>query len=209
MGHSVSWHAYLNSITNPSGLLNSSEKDCSAGGNFTLCEFEGQLLRSKASSQSRRKAQAQGSKLARKRRSGSGHEPERQGARQGNRNGGEGQLGSLEPICAPGPLDRSMLPESEAGGAGLQRVHAMLNAGWPALSFLLSTDLSQALFGGVLGALHGLARTARCYPLRVTRSSPRFRKPPTRHASSPYSMTHHKPPFPAPRSPFSLEGLTG
>jgi len=87
----------------------------------------------------------------------------------------------------------------------------MLNPGWPALSFLLVTDLSQALFGGVLGALQTLACTAGCYPLRVTLSSPRKRKSPSPHASFPHSrpMTHHKSPFPARRSPVSLEGLAG
>jgi len=52
----------------------------------------------------------------------------------------------------------------------------MLNAGWPALfaalSFLLATNLSDALFSGVLGALQTLARVLR-YPLYVTNPSPR------------------------------------
>jgi hypothetical protein len=41
--------------------------------------------------------------------------------------------------------------------AGLRTVRAMLNAGWPALlaalSFLLTTNLSDSLFGDALGAL--------------------------------------------------------
>jgi hypothetical protein len=55
------------------------------------------------------------------------------------------------------------LPETEPARAGLRTVHAMLKAGWPALlaalSFLLTTDLSDSIFGDVLGALQTLART--------------------------------------------------
>ena len=45
----------------------------------------------------------------------------------------------------------------------------MLNVGWPALlmalSFLLNTNLSDALFGDVLGALQSLTRAAGCLVL--------------------------------------------
>jgi hypothetical protein len=51
----------------------------------------------------------------------------------------------------------------------LQTVRAMVNTGWPAmlaiLSFLLTTNLSDPLFGDVLGALQALAHTAGCLAL--------------------------------------------
>ena len=75
-------------------------------------------------------------------------------------------MGSPEPVRAPGPLNRSTLPESEPARGGLQTVRAMLNAVWPVLlatlSFLLTTNLSDALFGGALGALRTLAHAAGC-----------------------------------------------
>ena len=85
----------------------------------------------------------------------------------------------------------------------------MLNTGWPAFSFLLIADPSRALFGGVLGALQTLAHAAGCYPLRVTHRVCESRPPAMRDASFPHSITHHKPPFLASRSPVSLRGLTG
>jgi len=117
-------------------------------------------------------------------------------------------IGSPEPVRAPGPLDPSTLPDSEPGGAGLQRVRAMLNTAWPAFSFLLIADLSRALFDGVLGALQTLTHAAGCYPLRVTHRVCESRPPAMRDASFPHSITHHEPPFLAPRSPVSLGGLT-
>jgi hypothetical protein len=72
--------------------------------------------------------------------------------------------GSTETVRAPGPLDTTTLPETELARAGLQTVRVMLNAGWPALlaalSFLLTTNLSDPLFGDVLGTLQTLARTS-------------------------------------------------
>jgi hypothetical protein len=60
--------------------------------------------------------------------------------------------GSTESVRAPGPLDPTALRETEPARAGPQTVHAMLNAGWPALlaahSFLLTTNLSDSIFGG-------------------------------------------------------------
>ena len=51
----------------------------------------------------------------------------------------------------------------------------MLNAGWPALlaalSFLLTTNLSDSIFGDVLGALQTLARAARCLALPTPRDA--------------------------------------
>jgi hypothetical protein len=74
--------------------------------------------------------------------------------------------GSTESVRAPGPLDPTALRETEPARAGPQTVHAMLNAGWPALlaahSFLLTTNLSDSIFGGrpTVGALQTLARAA-------------------------------------------------
>ena len=71
---------------------------------------------------------------------------------------------------ALGPLDPSTLPESELARVGLQTVHAMVNAVWPALlaalSFLLIlTNPSDSLFGDVLGALQALPSTVGCLAL--------------------------------------------
>jgi len=72
--------------------------------------------------------------------------------------------GSTGPMRAPDPFDPTTLPETEPARAGLRTVRAMLNAGWPALlaavSFLLTTNLSDSLFGDALGALQTLARAA-------------------------------------------------
>ncbi|KAH9961800.1 hypothetical protein BC827DRAFT_1201948 [Russula dissimulans] len=51
----------------------------------------------------------------------------------------------------------------------------MLNAGWPtllaALSFFLTTNLSDPLFGDVLRALQALARAAGCLALPTPRDA--------------------------------------
>ena len=64
-------------------------------------------------------------------------------------------------IHAPGTLDPLTLPATEPTRAGLLTVCAILKVGWlallAALSFLLSPNLSDALFGDVLGALQSLA----------------------------------------------------
>lgn len=83
--------------------------------------------------------------------------------------------GSAELVRAPGPLDPMTLPETEPARAGLETVRAMLNAGWPALlaalSFLLTTNLSDPLFGDVLGALQTLARASGCLALPTPRDA--------------------------------------
>ena len=68
------------------------------------------------------------------------------------------------PICAPctlGPLTLSLTKPTQVG---LLTLCAMLYTGWPmllaALSFLLSTNLSNVLFGNVLCALQSLAWAA-------------------------------------------------
>jgi hypothetical protein len=67
------------------------------------------------------------------------------------------------------PTRPCSLYETEPARAGLRTVYAMLNAGWPALlaalSFVLTTNLSDAIFGNLHGALQTLARAAGC--LRV------------------------------------------
>jgi hypothetical protein len=66
--------------------------------------------------------------------------------------------------CAHWPIRPTTLPKTEPARAGLRTVRAMLNAGWPALfaalPFLLTTNLSDSLFGDALGALQTLARAA-------------------------------------------------
>jgi len=120
--------------------------------------------------------------------------------------------GSPEPVRAPGPLDPSTLPESEPACVGLQTVRAMVNAGWPALlaalSFLLTTNLSDPLFGDVLGALQALARTAGCLALPTPRDA--FLTALAKAALPPrvVAALDEPPQGQAPRSPVSLEGLT-
>ncbi|KAI9435094.1 hypothetical protein H4582DRAFT_1817945 [Lactarius indigo] len=120
--------------------------------------------------------------------------------------------GSAEPVRAPGALDPSTLPQTEPARAGLLTVCAMLNAGWPALlaslSFLLSTNLSDALFGDVLGALQALARAAGCLALPTPRDA--FLTSLAKAALPPrvVAALDDIPPTPTARSPVSLEGLT-
>ena len=121
--------------------------------------------------------------------------------------------GSTEPVRAPGPLDPTTLPETEPGRAGLQTVRAMLNAGWPALlaalSFLLTTNLSDPIFGDVLGALQTLARAAGCLALPTPRDA--FLTALAKAALPPRVVAALDEPsqaLSAVRSPVSLEGLT-
>ncbi|KAF8267460.1 hypothetical protein EI94DRAFT_1730637 [Lactarius quietus] len=120
--------------------------------------------------------------------------------------------GSTEPVRAPGALDPSTLPDAEPARAGLLTVCAMLNAGWPALlaalSFLLGTNLSDALFGDVLGALQSLARAAGCLALPTPRDA--FLTALAKAALPPrvVAALDDTPPTPSARSPVSLEGLT-
>ena len=121
--------------------------------------------------------------------------------------------GSTEPVRAPGPLDPNTLPETEPARAGLQTVRAMLNAGWPALlaalSFLLTTNLSDSIFGDVLGALQTLARAAGCLALPTPRDA--FLTALAKAALPPRVVAALDEPqqsVSALRSPVSLEGLT-
>ena len=121
--------------------------------------------------------------------------------------------GSTEPVRAPGPLDPSTLPETEPARAGLRTVRAMLNAGWPALlaalSFLLTTNLSDSIFGDVLGALQTLARAAGCLALPTPRDA--FLTALAKAALPPRVVAALDEPqqvSSASRSPVSLEGLT-
>src|SRR6266576_1334565 len=69
------------------------------------------------------------------------------------------------------------------------------DAGWPALlatlSFLFTTNLSNSIFGDVLGPLQTVAHTAGCLalPTHAARSSAKAALP---HASSPRSMNRNK-----------------
>ena len=121
--------------------------------------------------------------------------------------------GSTEPVRAPGPLDPTTLPETEPARAGLQTVRAMLTAGWPALlaalSFLLTTNLSDSIFGDVLGALQTLARAAGCLALPTPRDA--FLTALAKAALPPRvvaALDEPQQPSSALRSPVSLEGLT-
>ena len=74
----------------------------------------------------------------------------------------------------PGPLNPSTLPDPELAHVGLQTVRAIVNPVWSAplaaLSFLLIlTNLSNSLFGNVLGALQALASTVGCLALPMPR----------------------------------------
>ena len=119
---------------------------------------------------------------------------------------------STEPVRAPGPLDPATLPSTEPARAGLLTVRAMLNAGWPALlaalSFLLTTNLSDPLFGDVLGALQALPRAAGCLALPTPRDA--FLTALAKAALPPRVVAAlDEPPLtPTTRSPVSLEGLT-
>lgn len=121
---------------------------------------------------------------------------------------------STSPVRAPGALDPSTLPETELlARTGLQTVRAMLNAGWPALlaalSFLLTTNLSDPLFGDILGALQALARAAGCLALPTPRDA--FLTALAKAALPPrvVAALDEPPQTPATaRSPVSLEGLT-
>ena len=121
--------------------------------------------------------------------------------------------GSMESVRAPGPLDPTTLPETEPARAGLRTVRAMLNAGWPALlaalSFLLTTNLSDSIFGDVLGALQTLARAAGYLALPTPRDA--FLTALAKAALPPRvvaALDEPQQPSSALRSPVSLEGLT-
>jgi hypothetical protein len=121
--------------------------------------------------------------------------------------------GSTESVRAPGPLDPTTLPEKEPARAGLQTVRAMLNAGWPALlaalSFLLTTNLSDPIFGDVLGALQMLARTSGCLALPTPRDAFLTALAKAALPSRVVAALDEPPQGPAAiRSPVSLEGFT-
>ncbi len=92
-------------------------------------------------------------------------------------------------------------------------MRAMLNAGWPALlaalSFLLTTNLSDPIFGDVLGALQMLARAAGCLALPTPRDAflTALAKAalPSRVVAA---LDEPSQASPSVRSPVSLEGLT-
>jgi len=80
------------------------------------------------------------------------------------------------------------LPESEPARVGLQTGHAMVTAVWPALlaalSFLFTTNLSDSLFGDVLGTLQALASIAGYRSAHAARRVPhhaRKSRAPTMH----------------------------
>ncbi|KAI0030497.1 hypothetical protein K488DRAFT_54152 [Vararia minispora EC-137] len=78
-------------------------------------------------------------------------------------------------VRAPGALDPSTLPETEPARASLMAVRDMVAAGWPALlaalSFLLSTNLSDELFVDVLAAYQALTNVAGMLALPTPRDA--------------------------------------
>ncbi|KAF8579144.1 hypothetical protein K439DRAFT_1394877 [Ramaria rubella] len=104
-------------------------------------------------------------------------------------------------IRAPPALDLAGLPLDDTGNIQLRIVHEMLENGWPALlaalSFFISTNLSDELFADVLGALQSLINVSGvlglttprdafltsvsklAVPSRVVSSLDSFQEPPT------------------------------
>ena len=78
-------------------------------------------------------------------------------------------------IRAPAALDPTTLPASEPARAGLIAVRDMLAAGWPALlaalSFLISTNLSDELFVDVLAAHQALTNVTGMLALPTPRDA--------------------------------------
>jgi hypothetical protein len=78
-------------------------------------------------------------------------------------------------VRAPEALDPSTLPTSEPTRAGLIAVRDMVDAGWPALlaalSFLLSTNLSDELFVDVLSSYQALTNAAGMLALPTPRDA--------------------------------------
>ncbi|TFK38576.1 hypothetical protein BDQ12DRAFT_735649 [Crucibulum laeve] len=76
---------------------------------------------------------------------------------------------------APAALDLSTLPQGEPSTKQLKTSSAMLEAGWPALlaalSFVLSTNLSDDLFVDALGAYQALTNTAGILGLTTPRDA--------------------------------------
>ncbi|KAI0276818.1 hypothetical protein BC826DRAFT_1114019 [Russula brevipes] len=71
-------------------------------------------------------------------------------------------------MLAPGPLDALTLSETEPAQAGLETLHAMLNAGRPALLTALTINLSDPLFSNVLRlSLHKLACARALVPVAL------------------------------------------
>ncbi|KAI0048499.1 hypothetical protein FA95DRAFT_1517415 [Auriscalpium vulgare] len=78
-------------------------------------------------------------------------------------------------VRAPAALDPNTLPSTEPAHASLLAVRAMISAGWPALlaalSFLISTNLSDELFVDVLAAHQALTNVAGMLALRTPRDA--------------------------------------
>ncbi|GJJ14425.1 hypothetical protein Clacol_008689 [Clathrus columnatus] len=122
-------------------------------------------------------------------------------------------------IHAPPALDLSSLPPEEHSTIQLRAVYSMLDQGWPpllaALSFYISTNLSDDLFADVVVALQGMINVTGALNLTTPRDAflvgiSKFAVP-TRVVSSLDSF--HEPP-PTPKNALSVEnlglsGLTG
>jgi len=107
------------------------------------------------------------------------------------------KLPDSKPACPRGPADSA------------RNASFMLDAGWPALlllaalCFLLTTKISDPLFGGVVGALQALARAAGYLALRTPRDA--FLAALANTTFPPRVVALDEPPL-APRSAVSSRG---
>jgi len=78
-------------------------------------------------------------------------------------------------VRAPPALDLTTLNQDDPTTRGLQSVNGMVDSGWPgllsALSFFISTNLSDELFGDVLGAFQNLTNVSGVLNLRTPRDA--------------------------------------
>ncbi|KAG8789976.1 hypothetical protein FRC12_013030, partial [Ceratobasidium sp. 428] len=78
-------------------------------------------------------------------------------------------------VRAPPALDLSTLPEGDPTSQQLKTTHAMLESGWPgllaALSFFITTNLSEELFADVLLSMQSLTSTTGALGLNVPRDA--------------------------------------
>ncbi|KAG9017683.1 hypothetical protein FRB90_000273 [Tulasnella sp. 427] len=118
-------------------------------------------------------------------------------------------------ITAPPALDLSALPDTEATTRDLRIVGAMVESGWPgllsALSFYITTNLSDDLFADSLTAIQNLTNVAGVLGLRTPRdafltSLSKFAIPPGVVSSV---DTYVEPPVPRTASVSDALGFTG
>jgi hypothetical protein len=88
---------------------------------------------------------------------------------------GTASAASESAVRAPPALDVTKLSPEDPSAKGLTTVRSMVDSAWPAflaaLSFIISTNLSDDLFGDVLGAYQSLARVAGMLGLSTPRDA--------------------------------------